>query len=375
VALLVSDILVRVRDQHPAFHRSRVTDAVLVRGLSTYQSQLVGKAMLRDATYLTQQASVVFSTQDATGAGVGGFAASVANDGTVSRADGPTGSAKELVTSDAVILVAEFVPASTTTTSVTKTSAGWTTNAYTSAYIEVVAGTGVGQLRVLTGNTSDTASWTDALTTPLDTTSVVRIISAATSVPGDLGVVTALPTDATRGGYLIKLDANGTAYIDLTAPIVATFDSGVPLPAAMKMVVGGFVRFTDDDFTVPVTVFQYLPDDAPLGCYVVSVMNRQLWVWGGPEDWTNVESIELRYVPEPPRLAQLTDYFLLPDHAEDVLVAQGAMIAGARVQGLEGMAAPDMSYLMAQRDRAESAFLSEVSAQTRATVQRLKEIW
>lgn len=373
MALLVSDIVTRVRDQHPSFHRSRVPDAVVVRGLSSYQAMLMGKAMLRDRAYLAQSASIFFSGQTTSGAATGGFPADIANDGTVSRSRQPTGYAKDLDTADAVVLVAEFVPNSSTTTSVTKTSAGRTADADVNAILEVVAGAGADQRRVITSNTSDTWSFA-ALTVALDATSVVRVVSVASSVDQDLSVVTAMPTTDTREGYLIKLDASGVAYIDLTDPLVATFDRGVPLPK-YKHILGGTVHFTGSTDYCELTLTDFASRNDALGDYCAHIAGRELFLQGDSTDWDSVESIDLRYVPEPPRLAQLSDYFLLPDHAESVLIAQGAMIAGQRVQGLEGMAAPDLSLLMAERDRAESAFLSEVAAQTRATQQRLREVW
>lgn len=373
MALLVSDLVTRIRDQHPSFHRSRVPDAVLVRGLSSYQGQLMGKAMLRDRAYLAQSASIFFSGQSSSGAAAGGFPAALANDGTVSRERQPTGYAKDLDLSAGQILVSEFVPSSTTTTTVVKTSAGWTTNQYANAYLEVTAGAGVDQRRVILSNTSDTLTFA-ALTTVLDATSVVRVVSVASSVDQDLSVVTAMPTTDTREGYLIKLDASGVAYIDLTDPLVATFDRGVPLPK-YKHILGGTVHFVNSTDYCELTLTDFAARNDGLGDYVAHIAGRELFLQGDSTDWDSVESIDLRYVPEPLRLGALTDYFLLPDHAESVLIAQGAMIAGQRVQGLDGMAAPDLSLLMAERDRAEGAFLSEVAAQVRSTQQRLREVW
>jgi len=367
-----------VRDAHPLFSRQRVTDAVLVRSLSTYQQLLLGKALLRDRSYMQQQASIVFAAESASGAATGAFPAAVANDGTVSRERQPTGYLKELETDSAVILVAEFVPSSVTTTSLTKTSAGWTTNAYQNQYLEVTAGTGLDQRRVITSNAADTLNFA-ALTTPLDATSVVRVISVASSVPEDLSVVTAMPAADSRTGYLIKLDSAGVAYIDPTDPIVATFDRGIPLPPH-KHLVGGTVRLADTISTTtqdicPLTLTSYASRYDALGDYTAYVANRQLFLVGDATDWSDVQSIDLRYVPDPASLTALTDYFLLPDHAEPALIAQGAFIAAQRVQGLEGMAAPDLALLSAERDRAESAYLSEVASIARGMQQRIQEVW
>lgn len=374
MAVLLSTVLTAARDRHPAFHKTRVTDAVLARALTEYQRQLSSRALRRDRSYLAQQASILFSTQSASGAGVGGFPAAVANSGTISRAEQPTGYAKELETEDGTVLVAEFVPASSTTSSVTKTAAGWTVDAYVNAYLDVTAGTGVGQRRVINDNTATVASWADALETALDSTSVVRIVSAAESVSKELGVVTELPAESERVGYLIKLDANGTAYLDLTAPLVATFDRGIPLPPT-KHVLGGTVRDTAGCVVGELTLTTYAERLDAVGCYAAYLMNRELFLVGGSIEWQGVGSIDLRYVPESPALTALTDYFLLPDHAEPALVAQAAYVAGARVSGLEGMPPMDLSMLAAERNAAEKDFLSDVASQKQTTISRIREVW
>lgn len=374
MAILASDVILSARDRHPAFARERVTHAVLLRALTEYQRALLSRATRRDRFYLAQQASVLFSAQSSTsGAGSGGFPSEVANDGTVSRAEQPTGSAKELETDEGTILVAEFVPASTTTTSVTKTAAGWTVDAYVGSYVEVVAGTGVGQRRVISANTATVASWADALTTALDSTSVVRIVSIASSVTGELGVVTGLPTMAQRFGYLTKLDANGVAYIDLTDPLVATFDRGIPL-VSCKMVLGGTVRDSNGCTVGELTLVPYAERFDTDAWYPAAFMNRQLFLIGGSTDWNGVASIDLRYVPEPSALTALTDYFLLPDHAQPALVAHAAYVAGARVQGLEGMPKVDMAMLAQEKVQAENAFLADILGQRQQAVQRIGDL-
>jgi len=211
--------------------------------------------------------------------------------------------------------------------------------------------------------------------TTLDATSVVRVVSVASSVPEDLGVVTSLPALDSRVGYLIKLDASGVAYIDTTDPLTAVFDRGIPLPP-FKHIIGGTVRFTlDGNDWCPLTLASYAGRYDTLGDYVAYVSGRELFLVGDTTDWGDVQSIDLKYVPDPARLGALTDYFLLPDHAEPALIAQGAFIAGQRVQGLEGMEGPDLALLAQERARAEQDFLSEVAAATRGTQQRMPEAW
>lgn len=335
----------------------------------------MSRALRRDRSFLAQQASIIFSAQSLTGAGVGGFPVEVANDGTISRAEDFAGYAEQADTDGGVVLVAEFVPNPSTTTSVTKAAAGWTVNAFVNAYLEVTAGTGVGQLRVITANTATVASWTTPLKQALDTTSIVRIVSVATSVPGDLSVATSgAPIQASRVGYLVKLDATGTAFIDLTDPLTATFTSGIPLPPTRHLL-GGTVRDIAGTVIGEITLTTYAERFDAAGYYPVYLLNRELYLVGCATDWNGIGSIDLRYVPDTPQFTALTDYFLLPQHAEPALVAHAAYVAGARVQGLDGMAAPDMQLLLGERAAAENDFLRDVTSQKQVTTSRIREVW
>jgi len=374
MAITLGTVIVAARDRHPAFHRTRVSDATLARQLGEYQRQLLTKALLRDRSYLAQQASIIFSNQANSGAAIGGFPVDVSNSGVVSRSTQPTGYGQELRPDLGATLVPEFVPASATASSVTKTAAGWTVNAFVGAVLEVTAGTGYGERRTITANTATVASWSTALPILLDTTSLVRIVSIATSVSGEIGVITSLPSQAIRQAYLTKLDASGVAYIDLTDPLYATFDRGIPLPP-FKNVLGGSVRFLTQARPVELILITWDARDDWYGWYAAYVMNRQLFLLGGQQDWSTVESIDLRYTPITPALTALTDYFLLPDPAEPVLVAQAAYVAGARVQGLEGISGVDMGLLGMERDEAEKNFLREITAQKQNTTQRIQSVW
>lgn len=378
-------VITSARDRHPAFHRTRVSDAIFARLLSQYQSELIGRAMQRDRTFLAQQASVVFALSESNaigtrGAGTGSFPVSVGTDDVVSRSEATIGTADELdLDGDGVTVVAEFVPNSATTTSVTKTGAAWTTNQFANDVLEVTAGTGAGQRRYLASNTSDTLTWTDALTTALDTTSVVRVVQVATSASREVGVVTAFPLVTDRIGYAVKLDSSGVSYLDLTSPLVGTVDQGIPLPAAIKHLIGGTVWMADDATKTTPKPLRLVTYHARMQrttqWYAAYVLNRTLYVVGDATDWNTVASIDLRYVPEPPTFTALTDYLLLPDHAAPAMIAHAAYMAGLRVQGLEGIPPLDLNALLAAKQAAEDAFLREVSLQPRATMSRVQEMW
>jgi hypothetical protein len=110
----------------------------------------------------------------------------------------------------------EFTATSATATTVTKTSAGWTTNGFRHASLSIISGTGKGQTRKITSNTSDTLTVPTWTTNP-DSTSVLvvgaipwtwrsgtfRVLSsedASTAADGSLGGVLIVhqPTTAAK---------------------------------------------------------------------------------------------------------------------------------------------------------------------------------
>lgn len=377
-------IITAARDRHPAFHRTRVSNAIFARLLSTYQSELIGRAFQRDRTFLAQQLSVVFSVSDSNaigsrGAGTGIFPVEVATDGTVSRSEATVGTADELaLDADGTIAVAECVPNSSTTTSATKTGAAWTVNQFAGTVFEVTAGAGAGQRRYVASNTVDTLTWTDALTTALDTTSLVRVMQIATSASDEMGVVSAFPMTTNRLGYAVKLDASGIAYLDLTSPLVASVDQGVQLPP-MKHLIGGTVRRASDPSNVdpdPFTLTTYQQRFQRAGTWFSGyLLNGRLYFLGDQQDWADVASVDFRYVPEPPAFTALTDYVLLPDSAASPMVAHLAYMAGLRVAGLEGLPPLDLQALASEKTQAETMWLQTVSAQPRAAMSRIIERW
>ena len=383
MSLTLGTVVTAARDRHPAFHKSRVSDAIFARLLTAYQSELIGRAMQRNRVFLAQQMSIVLAPNGSNaigtrGAGVGQFPVTVATDGTVSQSDATVGAADELVLDDGTTTVSAFVPSSSTTTTAVKTGAGWTTNAYAGQVVEVTTGTGAGQRRYVASNTSDTLTWTDALTTALDASSVIRVVSVATSTSEEVGVVTAFPLTTSRYGYTVKLDSAGTAYLDLTSPVVATVDQGIPLPT-MKHLIGGTVRFVEDpnnEDPRPFTLITYANRFHTAGSWWSGyVLNNTLYLTGTQDDWADIASIDLRYVPEPPSFTRLTDYVLLPDYSQPALVAHLTYMAGLRVAGLEGLPPLDLGALATAKSQAETAFLQTVSAQPRATVSRIQDRW
>lgn len=364
MSLLLSAIITSIRDRHAAFHRKRVTDAVLARFLSSYQNTLIGKCVKREKMFLRQSVGFAIAINNANdpgtvGAGTsGGLPGSVDDDGNVSVVQESAGALIEplLETADAgQIVVAERVVTSVVGQVITSTGAGRTVNQDLDRLIHITAGKGRGQVRVVASNTAD--SWTpdeDWDTVP-DTTSLFTIVEALLTSDEDIGVVTELPAQTARTGYLVRLNAQGVPYIDYGEPLTIWLDRGVPLPE-MLAPLGGTVRYTDgehDELTITTFGRRFEPTRTP----AIYLAGSEAFLCGDEEDWQDVESIELVYTPVGPRFTATSEYFLLPDPAEPVLVARGAEFAAKRVNGSDPNLAIDVATFIQDAIEAESDYL------------------
>jgi hypothetical protein len=334
----------------------------------------MSKATQLDPTYLLQSLSIALSVSASNavgtvGANTGGILPGSVSNGVVSASEAPMGDALTIDTTDAVQLVGPTAVTSATSTTLTHTGSSWATNAYTGDVVEIVSGTGQGQLRAIQSNTSTqltVAAWTIVP----DTTSVFRIVTTVLTDTETMDVVTSFPLTTTRQGFAVKLDATGTPYLDLTAPLVATVDASLTLPP-MKRLVGGTVHLVTGCQS-ELTVVGYQNRMRRLGCYVAVVAGQTLTLQGSATHWSDVASIELKYVPEPPAFAALTDYFLLPDAARPAVVARGAYMAGVRINGLPDLPEINVQQLAADAAEAESMWLKEVAGMTRNRVHRMR---
>lgn len=380
--ITLGQVITATRDRHPAFHRTRVTDALLARRLSDYQNTLIGKAVEREAQYLAQSAAIAVSLVGANapgtvGAGTaGGLPADVVGSSIDVEQETAGGLLFPLrtVAEGGVVVVAERVATAATSTAISSTGAGRTTNQDALNIVVITAGKGRGQERAVISNTaaqwvistgSDGKQWT---TTP-DTTSMFTIISPLIGGDETMGVVTALPAVSTRQGYLVRLSAQGAPYIDYTAPLTVSVDRGVPLPS-MLAPLGGTVRYNDSSED-PLTVSTYgrRYDGTPTPA--VFFRSGSMYLCGNNADWTDVVSIELPYVPIAPVFAALADLFLVPDGARSTLIAKAAHFAAVRVDGVEDIKL-DVGEFKLEAVEAEAAYLStlRLGKRVRSTTMR-----
>lgn len=371
MSLQLSTVITGARDLHPAFHRTRVPNAVLARFLTDYQNRLIGKCVERDPAYLAQSAAIALALDDANdpgtvGAGTAGGLPAAIVDEDVAAVHESAGSLLEPLLTTAqsgVILVAERVVTAVVGQVISSTGAGRTTNEDAGRLIHITAGAGIGQVRVVQSNTADSWTPTASWTTAPDTTSMFTIVAANVAADETLGVVTELPALSPRTGYLVRINAQGVPYIDYTAPLTVSLERGVPLPS-MLTPVGGTVRHADPEEDHPLWITTYARRFISPRQPAVYFANQQLFLCGSEQDWSDVTGIELQYVPVAPAFTALTDYFLTPDSARPVYVARAAHQMAQRLNSIDGIEL-DVASFRADADEAEGSYLATLRLQKR----------
>lgn len=407
MSMQLQDVINAARDRHPAFYKTRVPSAVVGRFLGDYQNELIQKALQRDRQYLAQTAQIIFALSGAfapgqVGAGVGdGLPGSSVNGG-FSASASPAGS---LVTADfdpahgARLLSVERVVTTATPATLNATGAGWTTDALAGGIVIITEGTGYGQRRTVLSNTASqlliaaisgpasiigggvfprsmfpfsmfpssmfpTGSYSGSTgfsgdiwdTVPGDT-SLFEVVDPVYGGGQDMGVVTSLPSLVEQRGYMVKLDASGVPFIDWTTPLIASVEIGVPIPPNHG-VLGGTVVYRDgscEELTLCSVGQRHDPPRWP-AAYTLGEVIR---FCGRTADWTDVASVELRYVPIAPPFTGLTDYLLLSDAARPCLVARAASFMAMRVQGMPGVTIDTKSHA-AEAAADEATYLSSL---------------
>ena len=368
------------RDRGYWFRRERVPDGVLARWLSEYQNALIAKCARRDRHYLRQSASIALSVSTANTPGVagagtsGGLPASVDANGNASVVESSAGALVELgLTSaeGAAVMVAERVVTSATSTTTTSTGAGRTVNEDVGRVVRITAGRGQGQVREITANTA--TQWTHAAWTTIpDTTSLMQVVAPALVTDETADVVTALPIESSQTGYLVRINASGVPYLDYTQPLTVSTEAGVALPSVLA-VTGGTVRYTDgtaDPLTITDADARFRRFHSP----AVFLAGETLHLVGTSDEWSDVASIEVHYLPIAPDLTQRTDVFLLPDAAKGSVVAQAAAFMAARVSAMPDVKM-DPTPLVAMGAEAERGYLASLSIGPRARTTTIREVW
>lgn len=384
MALTLGDLINAARDRSPWFTRQNVPHAVVARYLTGLQRRYLSKIAEVNAEAYAQQASVVFAVSPENAVGVvaagsaGGLPASLVAGAPVG-VELPAGSAVEMDFDNAQILYPQTVVAQAANFNVGVGGAPWVVNAYAGKYVHITDGPGIGQRRQIISNTNNlliiaASDGRDWATTPVPGASVFEIVNPVPEISEGVGVVTALPADTTRVGYLVRLNALGVPYIDLTKPLVATFGVGIDLPP-MEYPIGGAVRFATGEEAA--FEFRRYGQRWTLGVsgYGGYILGGKLFLIGATDVWGGVASIDLRYVPIAPALTALTDLLLLDDTAYDSLVARGALLMANRVNGLPDVGKVDATGFVSEAQEAESTFLLGVGRVARTFPKFVQTVW
>lgn len=388
MSLTVQQAIDQVRSVHPAFSRYMVPDKALADFFTREQQRLMTLAVSRDRSYLSQSLSILFDLSNAdadapgtAGAGTAGGVPVVPAGSTYTPSQTTTGSAVGV--SDGALLVNDTSVVSATATTLTGLGASWTTDAYAGKIVRIVAGKGANTSpRTIASNTATTLTVTQAWEVTPDATSTFHIAPAVTTADGTLGAVTDLPSVSTNRGFLVKLNAQGVAYLDYAAPLVGHVSRGIPLPS-YHSVLGGTVRWSasagatwataqSDYGAMPLMLvsksMRYSAPRRP----AAYLDGQKLFLVGQRIEWQAAESIELFYTPVPPSFTARTDLFLLPDHALHVLVAKGAVFAASRITGVPNVPQPPSDLLVAEAAEAEAGFLATISLTKRSRIGRVR---
>jgi hypothetical protein len=379
VALTLGEILTAARDKSPYFHKRYCPDAVVARFLTAYQRRLISKLAEVNAELVAQQASVVFALAAENAIGVvgagsaGGLPVSLVNN-QPAEVELPAGSALEMDFDGAQVLYPQAVVTIVSATTVGRTGAGWVVNAYAGKFVWIPDGPGFDQRREILSNTADTLTLSQAWTSlPVLNLSTFEIVNAVPDISENVGVVTALPADSTRAGYLVRLNAQGVPYIDLTKPLVAKFGVGIDLPPA-EYFFGGAVRFVggnESELELRRYGQRWTLGVSGYGGYI---MGGKLFLIGEMAIWGDVGSIDLRYVPIAPALTALTDYLLLDEAAYDTLVARSAQVIANRVNGLPDVGKVDVGQFVDEAVEAEETYLVGVGRVARTFPKYVRDV-
>jgi len=388
VAIQVRSVVNQARNRHPAFHKRRVPDVVVLSYLSDVQSSALTEGAELDPNRVALQCSIAFAVQPANAPGVVGAGTPGGLPGQVAGANlkvlgTDAGPAIEVDVEDAPILVPDIAVSSATALTLTRVGMAWGAGQFVNAIVAIVAGLGTGQQRVILSNTGTTltistgADGQQWATIP-DTTSVFRVVAPDLQSDESIRAVTELPPKALRRGYLISLDANGVPYINLAVPLEVIIDAGIPLPPHER-VIGGSVRTASGSgnapMTNPLTLRTYKNRYLWGPSYTAWLENDQLFLAGTLQDWTQALSIDLRLVPSLADFVTLDDYVLLPDFASQYLVAAAAEFMAMRCAALSDAPAVNVDWFAKDRDRAHEIFLRAFGASARAQASYIREVW
>lgn len=390
MAFLLGDAVQAVRLRHPAYADATIVPTItLAAEASRLQRSLIEAGIRAYTGFLATTVPIYLALESNN---VPGRVAAGSDGGLPVRErdaplDATAGFATHFDLENADEILGPFVGSvviGLTTTVVTLTAAARVVNADVAYYIQIVDGPGFGPDAIRSVNSNGVDSWTvDNFRVDPDNTSVFRLISVVEQeLDTDATVITQLPSTRQQAAYLVKLDAQGQPYVDLTTPLVATLREGVPLPPHYMLLgleaaltVSGRAPTANPVTRAPVLrsipIYHGTRRRDPRVCVELAafVEGDRLFLAGNTTSWCRIPNLLLTFVPIPPPFdttarTVLDTPFLLPDSASEALTA-GLTFLAARQAKARGKV-DDVTVAMAQSDAANEAKLWLGTLQRRA---------
>lgn len=346
----VGTVLKMAREKVPFYQASWCPVGLQRQMLSDLQRSLYRQALNLDAYYRYQVAHILVAPSAANdvgrkGAGTGQFG--IADQAV--NLEGGTGLAQGFDFASATMVISRRPVVGATLQSVTVAGTAWTTNQWQGRILRVEAGAGAPQIREVLSNTADTlvistgdTDFATALDVSAETPSLIAVYDAPLTALADVGVMLTYPTTEQRIGFITKLDATGTPYLDLTEPVYATVNVPISLPPVQD-ILQARVHGTQPGYTAPIRIVGAGYLDVPTNSIALVRQGDRLIPIGPAEYWAQVRSIEIRYQPVLPDLARDADLLFLGGMALNALqdgLAKEIALRGIMVNAASAQLAP-----------------------------------
>lgn len=380
MALRAGEIIEAARYRHPQFTREIVPTSVAVQFLTELQHALLLSAHQLRPTWLTRTWAIALKPdQQVAEVGPGSVQGAPLIEGTTSleRSPNAAGALAQLDPA-ASVLEAENAVTSGGASTLTDTTRSWTVDYFAGQRVVILTGTGAGQVREIASNTADTLTVTQPWAIVPDSTMTYRIERDDTLVDGSVGAILGdLPVTQDQLGWLVRLDASGQPYLDLSAPLTIPISQGIPLPpnfqidhGTVKISTGQGDQISEDEFTIIEPTSRFDPPRQ----YCGYVMGQQLYLTQPYYRWRGVTQIEIPYLPLATPITGASSLLILPEMAREALVAGVANLMLSRASQM-GVAGQDDGGIPGRSQFQMSLFLNQVSGVGRARVGIRREVW
>lgn len=382
MSLTGRQIVARARNAHPAFTGEVIPGGVALEYCHAAQRKLIRQIHQADPHYLTKLWVIALLPGEnlaTVGPGTTGEAPLVPGTATLQRRTVPSGAAA-IEDPDAVPLVAERAATGGSLSTLIDATRAWTVNAFAGKLVQILSGPAIGQVRQILSNTATAV--TVLVATPFDVAPgpdcTYVILPASYLTDGQMAVLQgALPAQVAKLGWLVRLDAQGQPYLDLAAPVTVSIEQGIPLPpndyvdhgtAVMQVRGSTACRRVQVMHVPPVSRFQ------PPRSHCYYVRGQQLFIAPPFSNWSNVVSLEIPYLPQPPALTSADDVLMLPDVCEEAMVGMVTLRMLERARSMNAAGPGGGAGVATEANDQISSFMGSMAGVNRSTVDTIVDV-